>query len=172
MPPEVLITTYLEMREHAEFVPAYSSDPSLSIWPLANPSAALYRTLYRGVGHKIGWRDREVWSDADLEAWLAQPQIKLFVLHVGTELAGYVELDQQGGNVEIAYFGLFEPFQGRGYGKHLLSYGIQQAWGLGAKRVWVHTCNLDGPHALPNYQARGFKIYKVEEEPMPAKYVE
>ena len=29
-------------------------------------------------------------------------------------------------------------------------------------RVWVHTCTLDGPHALANYQARGLVTYKVE----------
>jgi len=22
--------------------------------------------------------------------------------------------------------------------------------------VWLHTCTLDSPHALPNYKARGF----------------
>jgi hypothetical protein len=31
-------------------------------------------------------------------------------------------------------------------------------------RVWVHTCTLDHPGALANYQARGFAIYKVEHE--------
>jgi hypothetical protein len=29
-------------------------------------------------------------------------------------------------------------------------------------RVWVHTCTLDHPAALANYQARGMKIYYVE----------
>ena len=30
------------------------------------------------------------------------------------------------------------------------------------RRVWVHTCDLDHPNALVNYQARGFSVYKVE----------
>ena len=30
---------------------------------------------------------------------------------------------------------------------------------MGASRVWVHTCSLDGPTALANYQARGFRLY-------------
>jgi len=42
-----------------------------------------------------------------------------------------------------------------------------EAWsrrgGVAPKRVWVHTCNLDHPQALANYQARGMVIYKVEE---------
>jgi hypothetical protein len=29
-----------------------------------------------------------------------------------------------------------------------------------AMRVWVHTCSLDGPAALANYQTRGFTLYK------------
>jgi hypothetical protein len=29
---------------------------------------------------------------------------------------------------------------------------------MGARVVWVHTCSLDGPHALRNYQQRGFRI--------------
>ena len=39
---------------------------------------------------------------------------------------------------------------------------------MGAQRVWLHTCNLDGPHALANYQKRGFRIYDVVEEPCPS----
>jgi hypothetical protein len=30
------------------------------------------------------------------------------------------------------------------------------------RRVWVHTCTLDHPSALKNYQARGFSLYKTE----------
>jgi GNAT superfamily N-acetyltransferase len=60
---------------------------------------------------------------------------------------------------------------GKGLGKHLLSYGIAQAWNNGAKRLWVHTCNLDGPYALNNYIKRGFSVYKVDEQPMPERYL-
>jgi long-subunit acyl-CoA synthetase (AMP-forming) len=42
----------------------------------------------------------------------------------------------------------------------LLTLGVQQAFAAGAERVWLHTCTLDGPTALPNYQARGMTIYK------------
>ncbi|MBA3872529.1 MAG: N-acetyltransferase, partial [Anaerolineae bacterium] len=53
-----------------------------------------------------------------------------------------------------------------------LSYAIHRAWMDGAKRIWLHTCNLDGPYALDNYIKRGFSVYKTEEEPMPQRYVE
>jgi ribosomal protein S18 acetylase RimI-like enzyme len=68
--------------------------------------------------------------------------------------------------VEIAYFGLLPAFRGRGIGGHLLSYGTARAWDLAGRwagrpetrRVWVHTCSLDGPYALGNYQRRGFRV--------------
>jgi hypothetical protein len=35
--------------------------------------------------------------------------------------------------------------------------------------VWVHTCSLDGPAALPTYQRRGLEIYdeRVEDVLLP-----
>ena len=62
----------------------------------------------------------------------------------------------------FVYFGLMPPFQGRGLGKHLLSAGVVHAYDDGAQRIWLHTCTLDGPYALANYQARGFVPYKTE----------
>jgi hypothetical protein len=32
-----------------------------------------------------------------------------------------------------------------------------------AHRVWLHTCSLDHPAALPNYMKRGFTLFKTEE---------
>lgn len=33
---------------------------------------------------------------------------------------------------------------------------------MGANRLWLHTCTLDGPAALPNYRARGFVPFRTE----------
>ncbi len=51
---------------------------------------------------------------------------------------------------------------GRGFGKHLLSSAVRDAWSLRPRRVWLHTCTLDHPNALPNYLARGFTPYRTE----------
>ena len=64
--------------------------------------------------------------------------------------------------MEIAYFGLAPGAIGLGLGKHLLSCAVRDAWAAGPSRVWVHTCTLDHPHALPNYQTRGFTVYRTE----------
>ena len=55
--------------------------------------------------------------------------------------------DAVGDDVEIAYFGLLPAFHGRGWGGALLEHALRRGFELGS-RVWVHTCTLDGPHAL------------------------
>ena len=167
---DTLITTYLEMRDISQFKPQYSKDPSLQITQAHVPLASFYRFLYRAVGEQWQWVDRNDWSDDQLLEWLSSPGISLYVLYVSGTPAGYVELDCQPTGTEIAYFGLISQFFRRGYGKHLLSFGVQRAWDAGASRVWVHTCNLDGPHALHTYQQCGFQIYDEVTEPLQEKY--
>ena len=168
---EMLITTYLEMTAPADFRPAFVGAADIEIVGMEMPDLSFYKFLYQSVGEEWAWRDRLVMPNAELRRILASDDTQVHVLYVSGSPAGYVELfrhpDQ---SVEIAYFGLRRGYMGRGLGKHLLSYGIARAWDMEAARVWLHTCNLDGPHALANYQKRGFKIYKVLEEPMPARY--
>jgi len=42
---------------------------------------------------------------------------------------------------------------------------------LGARRIWLHTATDDHPHTLPNYRARGYRLYHEEalKHPMPDK---
>ena len=169
--PSTLVTTYLEMNSPAEFRPDFIHDERVRVERLESVDVDFYRFLYQSVGEKWRWRDRLVISRSELAEILSQPTTCVYVMYVDGVPAGYVELSQQGRDVEIAYFGLREPFFGRGLGKHLLSYGIDQAWRMGAGRVFVHTCNLDGPHALANYQKRGFKVYMRHEQPMPERYI-
>ncbi len=167
--PDMLVTTYLEMTQRADFIPAFLDETEgLQVLRMTTPDVAYYKFLYEAVGAMWRWRDRLLMTEAELEATLARTTAD--VLYMGGVPAGYVELEVQGTDTEIVYFGLRPTFFGRGLGKHLLSWGINAAWDAGAQRVWVHTCNLDGPHALVNYQKRGFKIYKTTETPMPERY--
>ena len=68
--------------------------------------------------------------------------------------AGYYELSEDDDGVEVAYFGLLPAFHGHGLGGFLLTHALRRGFEL-APRVWLHTCTLDGPAALPNYRARG-----------------
>lgn len=154
-------TTYLEIPSREQFIPACSHDPAIQVIEAHEPLVAFYRFLYATVGENYHWTDRLKWSDEQLLAYLALPTTTLLVLYVQGTPAGYVELnsDADEPGTEVAYFGLFPQFHGRGLGKHLLSIGVQRAFDDGATRVWVHTCTLDGPYALKNYQARGFQAY-------------
>lgn len=184
--PETLITTYLEMTDPAQFKPGFIDIPDVTIMIMQMPDLEFYRFLYRTVGEIWRWRDRLIMPDETLKIILESEDVDVYVLYYRGVPAGYVELERQARHsvgaqraaslytlvdVEIAYFGLRPEFIGRGLGKHLLSHGVQRAWESGASRVWLHTCNLDGPHALANYQARGFHIYEIKEEPMPPRYL-
>jgi GNAT superfamily N-acetyltransferase len=164
-------TTYLELFPH-DFRPAFVDDGQVAIMQARQPLPSFYRFLYGTVGRDYYWVDRLVWPDERLRAHLERPSISVDVLYYGGTPAGYVELERDGDEqgTEVAYFGLISAFHGRGLGKHLLSHGIKRALDEGAQRVWVHTCTLDGPAALPNYQARGFRIYKttIDKQPVPS----
>ncbi len=63
--------------------------------------------------------------------------------------------------MNIVLFGLLPWAIGQGLGGWLLTQAIERAWALGPDVVTVNTCSLDGQHALPNYQARGFAIQRI-----------
>jgi GNAT superfamily N-acetyltransferase len=156
--------TYLELRTADGFRPAFGAFADVRIERVERSTADLYRHLYRTAGEAYHWRDRWDWSDAEIGAHLAQPEITLHVARRGTVIAGWYELRRvpDDRSVEIAYFGLMPGELGRGLGKHLLSWAVRDAWALAPSRVWLHTCTLDHPAALPNYVKRGFVPYKTE----------
>jgi GNAT superfamily N-acetyltransferase len=157
--------TYLQLGTPGQFRTAFGDFPDVAVAHVPDPSPALYRLCYRTVGAQYHWRDRWDWSDEEIRAHLANPDNTLYVATRAGALAGYYELRRvaEDDSVEIAYFGLAPGELGRGLGKHLLSYAVRDAWALQPTRVWLHTCTLDHPNALPNYVARGFVPYKTEE---------
>lgn len=168
--PDTLVTTYLEMTGQHQFRPAFldaTASADCRLLQLESLDLDFYRFLYGSVGGPWRWRWRLSIPPAELEQQLARPGVTVDVLYVAGAPAGYVELFREGADTEVAYFGLRTAWFGRGLGKHLLSLGVQRAWDDGAQRVWLHTCNLDGPHAMANYRKRGFEVYLVEQEPMP-----
>jgi ribosomal protein S18 acetylase RimI-like enzyme len=158
-----VVRTHLEMRSTDELRSSPVVDARVTLVLEEPCSLPLYRRLYREVGEKHFWRDRLVWSDAELARHLERDEVAVWVLRVEGEEAGYFELVRHPDlSVEIAYFGLRPAFIGRGLGGHLLTRAVEEAWRAGADRVWLHTCTLDGPAALPNYRARGFREFKRE----------
>jgi GNAT superfamily N-acetyltransferase len=156
--------TYLEMRDPAELHATRSDNPRVRIEQIHECSPSLFRYLYVEVGRNYHWIDRLPWTDEDIVAHLSRPENSLWLMTEDAATAGYFELRRcEDGSVEIAYFGLMPEFIGRGLGKHLLTGAVEQAWADGANRVWLHTCTLDDPAAMPNYLKRGFRPFKTEE---------
>lgn len=159
-----VVRTYLELPNRGAFRPTAPFGPNARVVRHDPCSAANYRRLYAAVGGPWHWRDRLAWDDATLQAHLRSPIIAIWELVVDETSAGYFELKRtREDEVEIAYFGLVPSFIGRGLGGALLTAAVEEAWRFGGRRVWLHTCTLDSPHALPNYMARGFRPYRTEE---------
>ncbi|MFD9796219.1 GNAT family N-acetyltransferase [Streptomyces sp. NPDC059070] len=170
------VTTWsLEQTSPADLRPAAEPARSVRVVRSEVPSPEFSRFLYTAVGGDIHWLDRLPWPYARWREFLDRPGVETWVAYENGTPAGYIELEAQAdGAVEIVYFGLIPAFRGRRIGGHLLSYGIARAWDLAdrwpgrdtTRRVWVHTCSLDGEHAMENYLRRGFKLFdtKVAEQ--------
>ncbi len=160
--PEVAMidvaVTFLEMTERPTRPTTPIPSGSYALMRVEKPTAAFYRFLYNTVGEPWFWIDRKKLTDAVLLPEITDPKVELFVLYAGGQPAGYVELDRrQAPDVGIAYFGLIPDFIGRGLGKYLLNWAVDQAWSYGPRKVTVETCSLDHPRALSEYQRAGFR---------------
>jgi GNAT superfamily N-acetyltransferase len=154
---------YLEMTSPADLRPSPAHAAGLRVERARIPCPELNRFFYTAVGGDWYWIDRLEWTYGQWLAWLGRPELETWIGYFEGTPAGYFELERQpGAHVELAYFGLLPGFLGRGIGGPLLTAAVERAWEMDASRVWVHTCSLDAPAALRNYQARGFRLYKTE----------
>jgi GNAT superfamily N-acetyltransferase len=171
---EALVTTYLEMRSGDSALQEQHGVQKFEVRQVKEPNWIFNRDMYVAVGKAWKWIDKLPWSEERWREYAINSNLRTFAAYYDRALAGYYELlrsdslsDGDGGDgaeIEIAYFGLLPDFIGRGLGGALLASAIENAWAWRPtpQRVWVHTCNRDHPSALNNYQARGFKIYRIE----------
>ncbi len=166
---EIAVTrTYLAID--LETARRHRRAPGIAVWlqELRPCSTQDWRTLYAVVGARWHWHDRDSWSDEVLATRLNHPRISVHqIVRHATDTpetaGGFVELEQHSdGSVEIAYLGLRPSMMGVGIGAWLVETAVRRAFALGATRVWLHTCTLDSPTALPNYLARGFVAERSE----------
>jgi GNAT superfamily N-acetyltransferase len=159
----VVTRTYLEMTSPEELRAAPLPDVEPSLERLLRCPPELFRRLYMEVGRAFSWTDRLTWTDEEVGRHLDDPRVSIWLLSWEGRPAGYFELRQHDDeSVEIAYFGLLPDFIGRGWGKYLLTRATRAAWSLEPERIWLHTCTLDHPAALPNYLKRGFRMTREE----------
>ncbi len=140
---------------------AKTAPREMEISLVAQPAMEINRHFYRTIGARWGWTDKLPWTDQQWGDYANRDELQTWTASVDGELVGYFVLEFQApGDVEIEYFGLLDQFIGRGYGGALLSEAVSRAWSFGdVNRVWVHTCTLDHPSALGNYESRGFELY-------------
>jgi GNAT superfamily N-acetyltransferase len=161
-------TTYLEMLSPGELRAKRCADPRFRIDEATTPQWQFNRFLYGAVGEPWRWIEKQGWSDEQWRSYVESDRLRTFAAYYDGSPAGYYELrrDEEGG-VQIEYFGLLPAFVGRDFGGALLTSALEQAWAMNPSRVWVHTCTLDHPAALANYQARGMTVYRVETKDVP-----
>ncbi|MFN0051707.1 MAG: GNAT family N-acetyltransferase, partial [Planctomycetales bacterium] len=155
-------TTYLQM-----FAPTGRDVPpprdGLCVFQVRQPSVAYYRFLYNAVGDQWHWRRCKRLTDAELLKIIQDLRVEILVLHVDGAPAGFAELDgRRDGEIEMVQFGLLPEFIGQGLGKYFLQWVIDHAWRKSPRRFWLHTCSLDHPIALSNYEKAGLAIYQQE----------
>jgi len=159
--------TYLELPADAEIrAPSRPEPPGFGVREVHDP--AVNADLYRRVGADYAWFDRLRWSDAEWRRWA--DRVHTFVIELAGETAGYWELERESDtSAKIPIFGLLAEFHGRGLGGHALTAALRLGRQF-APRVWLTTCTLDGPYALPNYLARGMRPFREETAAMPASW--
>ena len=160
-----IIRSYLHITSKDCPIKSHCKEKKLEVLLEEKPTPDLCKFFYKEIGKDFFWRDRLKWSDQDWLNYINNDFFKLYILKYNNKLAGYYELlyDPKALSMEIAYFGIFKEFFGKGIGGYLLTDAILTSFNQKVDKVWVHTCTLDHPNALKNYIARGMKVFKTEE---------
>ncbi len=159
------VVTYLEMLAP----PAAPTRPDLPSPEIAvvwarRPTIDYYRFLYDAVGRVWAWTDRKRLNDSELGAIIEDPRVEVHVLFDDGVPIGYAELDaRHATDIELAYFGVVPERIHRRLGPFFLRWIVAYAWEKQPKRLWLNTCSVDHPRALPLYQEVGFVPYRREE---------
>ena len=155
---------YLEINSIKDLKESNQSFDGFEIVLLDPVNFQLNKFFYKNIGKKHRWVDRLIWSEQQWIDYVSNSKLKTFVLRKKNDLVGFFELifHFENKEVELAYFGILEEYQGKKLGSHLLCEAIKISFDNDINRLWVHTCTLDHKNALNNYLARGMKIFKTE----------
>jgi ribosomal protein S18 acetylase RimI-like enzyme len=156
--------SYLEIKslQNLKKTPKPLEDYSINLLDPVN--FQLNKFFYKNIGKKHRWVDRLVWMESQWIDYVTDKKVKTYVLKHKDNLVGFFELifHSENKEVELAYFGILEEYQGKKLGSYLLCEAIKISFDNDINRLWVHTCTLDHKNALNNYIARGMKIFKTE----------
>ena len=156
------------MTSPAQLVPGRPSPEAIELEEVGVDDADVVRETYCRIGAPLGWIGRMAWSEDQWRNELSLPGVRAWLARIGDEIAGLLELEANpNGDVGIVVFGLVPEFVGRGFGGTFLTLATELAWAIETpagqtRRVWLETYASDHPHALPNYKARGFRVFRTE----------
>lgn len=150
------IATYLEMVQR----PERPARPLPGRLERLSRDLARYRSLYGRIGEPWLWFSRAVMPDERLRGIIGDPAVEAWVLVVDGRDVGLAELDFRRPNeCEISFFGLVPESCGIGLGPALMDEALRRSFAR-APRVWLHTCTLDHPAAVPFYLKAGFRPFR------------
>ncbi len=166
MNDKIKMTYRLEMDSPDELRPKYADIPGLRVEWMETRCPEFNKFLHMTVGYNHRWGGRTDWSQEYWYNHVNRDEMETWVAYMQGTPAGYFELEKiPTGEVNILSFGLLPQFIGKGIGGHVLTKAIERAWDMGASKVQVGTCSHDHPHALKNYEARGFHIQRTNQGP-------
>jgi len=151
--------TWLEMSHRPTFPrPVQPVGKPAALLKAERPPAWFFLKLYDAVGRDYAWEDMHGEPEAELDAWLADPNTALYTLMRDGWPHGFFMLDHRTkGICNLAYFGLVPQALGSGLGRFLLESAVHTGWDMpDVERMTVNTCTLDHPRALGLYQRVGF----------------
>ena len=159
------VTSYLEMLSPSDLRGSTRTSFPVTLSELDRQSPEVRRITLR-VGRPYNWPSQS-WTDDEWHHYLTRPYLRHWLGTAGDDAIGIASMDVcPDGTVEIDTFGVAPDHVGRGLGSVFLAVATRTAWNAASdvKRVWLHTSSHDHPHALDNYLARGFCIYKTVTE--------
>lgn len=145
--------TFQARSSHASRLKVISASPF---------DVARCKRLWSEVGAGF-WTERLRWSDARWGNHLEQRNVSFWIALSSGQDAGCFELIISTRGAKVEGFGLLPAYRGRGLGRHLLTAATEQAFAIGARKVWLHAATDDHPNALPNYQSGGYRIVRERE---------
>jgi RimJ/RimL family protein N-acetyltransferase len=164
--------SFLEMTSRSQLVPGRPPPSPVTLHEVGADGAPVLRSTNVRIGAPHRWRGRAAWTNAQWAEEIERPGVRAWIIRVAEAVAGLVELERaSSADVGIVVFGLVPEFVGRGFGGAALTLAVELAWELDrsepARRVWVQTSSRDHPNALPNYEARGFRVFRTEQRDDP-----
>jgi GNAT superfamily N-acetyltransferase len=156
------VATYLEMPRASAPIPAAPIDAA-GRWRLEKLAGDVprYRALFASVGQPWLWFSRASMSDAQVRAIIDDPAVHAFAFVMDGRDWGMLELDfRSPDECELAFLGLVPDAIGQGLGQTLIAEAIRRAFAQPIARLWLHTCTLDHPSALPFYIRAGFRPFR------------